>query len=58
MVTDGILGAVQMMIDRFQNADEIGAGKMIWEMLSDYDEDRWYEMTSEEAIEWIKNYIQ
>ena len=57
MITDGILQAVQAMIDKFQKADEIGAAKMIWEMLSDYDEDKWYLMTNEERITWIKNYI-
>lgn len=57
MVTDGILGAVQMMIDSFNKADEIGAGKMIWEILSDYDEDQWYDMTDEEKLGWIKTYL-
>ena len=30
MVTDGILGAVQMIIDRFKTSDEIYAGKIQW----------------------------
>ena len=29
MVTDGILGAVQMIIDMFKTSDEIYAGKII-----------------------------
>lgn len=58
MITDGVLQAVQTMIDNFQKADEIGAGNMIWEMLTDYDEDQWYGMTNEERVAWIKNYLQ
>ena len=48
MITDGILGAVQMIIDRFKTSDEIYAGKIIWEMLSDYDEDGWYSMSDDQ----------
>ena len=32
MVTDGILGAVQMIIDRFKTSDEIYAAKIMWVM--------------------------
>ena len=58
MVTDGILGAVQMIIDRFKTSDEIYAGKIIWDMLSDYDEDEWYFMSDEEKAEWIADYVR
>ena len=58
MVTDGILGAVQMIIDRFKTSDEIYAGKIIWDMLSDYDEDEWYSMSDEQKKEWIIKYIE
>ena len=57
MVTDGIMTAVQMMIDSFKNEDEIGAGNMIMEMLGDYDEDQWDDMNDEEKVDWIKNYV-
>ena len=57
MVTDGILQAVQSMIDNFRTAEEVAAGNMIWEMLTDYDEDNWYDMTEEEKCKWINNYI-
>ena len=58
MVTDGILGAVQMIIDRFKTSDEIYAGKIIWDMLSDYDEDEWCSMSDEQKKEWIIKYIE
>ena len=58
MITDGVLGAVQMIIDRFTTSDEIGAGKIIWDMLSDYDEDEWYSMSDEQRKEWIIRYIE
>ena len=58
MITDGILGAVQMIIDMFKTSDEIYAGKIIWDMLSDYDEDEWYSMSDEQKKEWIIKYIE
>ena len=35
MVTDGILGAVQMIIDRFETHEEVNAGENIFNMLGD-----------------------
>ena len=58
MITDGILGAVQMIIDRFKTSDEIYAGKIIWDMLSDYDEDEWRSMSDDQKKEWIVRYIR
>ena len=58
MITDGVLGAVQMIIDRFKTSDEIYAGKIIWNMLSDYDEDEWRSMSNEEKAEWIADYVR
>ena len=48
MITDGILGAVQMIIDRFETPEEVNAGENIFNMLGDYDEDEWYSMSDEE----------
>ena len=58
MITDGVLGAVQMIIDRFKKSEEIYAGKIIWDMLSDYDEDEWRSMSNEEKAEWIASYVR
>lgn len=58
MITDGVLGAVQMIIDRFKTSDEIYAGKIIWDMLSDYDEDEWHSMNDDQKKEWIIKYIE
>ena len=58
MITDGVLGAVQMIIDRFKTSDEIYAGKIIWDMLSDYDEDEWYSMSDDHKKEQIIKYIE
>ena len=58
MVTDGILGAVQMIIDRFETLEEVNAGENIFNMLGDYDEDEWYSMSDEEKAEWIASYVR
>lgn len=58
MITDGVLGAVQMIIDRFKTSEEIYTGKIIWDMLSDYDEDEWRSMSDEEKVEWIIKYLK
>ena len=58
MVTDGIVGAVQMVIDRFNTPEEVNAGENILNMLGDYNEDEWYSMSDEEKTEWISNYLR
>lgn len=57
MVTDGILYAVQGIIDKLQTKEERHAGKIIWDMLSDFDEDKWYLMSNEQKQEWLNGYI-
>ena len=58
MITDGVLGAVQMIIDRFETHEEVNAGENIFNMLGDYDEDEWYSMSDEEKAEWIASYVR
>ena len=58
MITDGILGAVQMIIDRFETPEEVNAGENIFNMLGDYDEDEWYSMSDEQKKECIIKYIE
>ena len=58
MVTDGILGAIQMIIDRFETPEEVNAGENIFNMLGDYDEGEWYSMSDEEKAEWIVSYVR
>lgn len=57
MVTDDILCAVQAVIDRFETETEKNAGQAIWNMLSDFSEDDWEEMSDEQKTEWIRKYI-
>lgn len=57
MVTDGILCAVQGVIDNFVKSEERHAGKIIWDMLSDFDEDEWYSMNDEQKHKWLIKYI-
>lgn len=57
MVTDGILGAVQMLKWNLLTYGERSGANCVLDMLADYDEDQWYNMTEEEKIKWIKNYI-
>ena len=58
MITDGIFGAIQMIIDRFEIPEEVNAGENIFNMLGDYDEDEWYSMSDEEKAEWIADYVR
>lgn len=57
MVTDGILAAVQGIIDNLNTPEERYAGKVIWDMLADFDEDEWYEMNDEQKNKWLTYYI-
>lgn len=57
MVTDGIMTAVQALIDRFSTPEEKIAGEAILDMLGDFDEDEWYAMDDEQIDEWLANYI-
>ena len=57
MVTDGILCAVQGVIDNLQTSEERYVGKIIWDMLSDFDEDEWYSMRDKQKQEWLNSYI-
>ena len=56
MVTDGILCAVQGVVDNFKTKEEKHAGEVIWNMLTDFDEDVWYEMSDKQKDEWVKSY--
>ena len=58
MITDGIFGAIQMIIDRFEIPEEVNAGENIFNMLGDYDEDEWYSMSDVEKAEWIAGYVR
>lgn len=59
MVTDGILSAVQGMIDRFDTVEQKKAGEAIYDMLADYDESNLDDLRDSCAIdEWLKQYIQ
>ena len=54
MVTDGILSAVQGMTDRFDTVEGKNAGKAIFEMLADFDEDMWERLTNPYAVDsWL-----
>ena len=57
MVTDAIMCAVQNVIDKFETDEERNAGAIIWNMLSDFDEDEWYSMSDNQIDEWISSYI-
>ena len=58
MITDGIFGAIRMIIDRFEIPEEVNAGENIFNMLGDYDEDEWYSMSDEKKAEWIAGYVR
>ena len=59
MVTDGILCAVQGMVDRFDTAEQKKAGEAIYEMLADFNEDDWEALHSPRDIgEWLDRYIE
>lgn len=58
MVTDGILGALNMINKQFNTPEAKQAGEDIWTMLSDFDEDEWAEKSVDECAEWVKGYIR
>lgn len=59
MVTDGILCAVQGMVDRFDTAEQKKEGEAIYEMLADFDEGMWEKLTNSYAVDaWLSQYIK
>lgn len=59
MVTDGILCAVQGMTDRFDTTEAKNAGNAIFEMLADFDEGMWEELTNSYAVDaWLSQHIK
>lgn len=58
MVTDGIMTAVQGMIDQFNSSKEKIAGETILKMLADFDEDNWQDLKDSAATtEWLRQYL-
>lgn len=57
MVTDGILTAVNLIGRKLPTIKESRIADMIWEMLSDFDEDEWAAMSHEESCQWLDRYI-
>lgn len=58
MVTDGIMTAVQGMIDQFNSSKEKNTGEAILKMLTDFDEDNWQDLKDSAATtEWLKQYL-
>ncbi len=59
MVTDEILCAVQGMIELFPTPEARNAGKSIWNMLADFEEEYWYETVNSGTVrEWLQHYSQ
>lgn len=59
MVTDGILCAVQGIIDRLETSDGRNARKAIQDMLSDFDEENWNNLNDSGTVnEWLQQYIR
>lgn len=57
MVTDGIMEVLQTMAYMLKG-EQRDTIEMVWEMLSDYDEDEWYLMSEKRKEEWIAGYIK
>lgn len=58
MVTDGIMTAVQGMINQFDSSKEKKAGEAILKMLSNFNEDNWQDLKDSAATtEWLKQYL-
>lgn len=59
MVTDEILCAVQGMIELFPTPEARNAGKAIWNMLADFEEENWYETVNSGIVrKWLQHYIE
>lgn len=57
MVTDNIIAACEVMINQCQNIGMKTAMEMMLDMLMDFDDDKWYEMTTEERRAWVCEYM-
>ena len=57
MVTDGILSAVNMMMENSFDPEHKKASDSVWNMLSDFDEDEWFEMSNDKKEAWVKKYL-
>lgn len=57
MVTDNIIAACEVMINQCQNIGMKTAMEMMLDMLMDFDDDKWYEMTTEEQRAWVCEYM-
>ena len=57
MITDNIVAACEVMIDQCQNIGMKTAMEMMLDMLMDFDDDKWYEMTDEERCAWVCEYM-
>lgn len=57
MITDGILSALNMINEQLSTPEAKQAGEDIWNMLADFDEDEWEEMSVDECEGWIKSYV-
>ena len=56
MITDNIVAACKMMIDHCNIGMKM-AMEMMLDMLMDFDDDKWYEMTDDERRAWVCEYM-
>ena len=58
MVTDAIMSAVQGMVDQFDTPEKKEAGEQIYNMLAEFDEDKWSALVDPgEVTEWLRQFI-
>lgn len=58
MVTDEIMCAVQMMVNKMEDPKEKNAGEKIGNMLADFNEDLWNNLSNEEKDAWMSRYVK
>lgn len=59
MITDSIMAAINIMINNCKNEEQRKGMDMIGNMLADFDEDNWHDLTDSGAcIEWVKQYMK
>ena len=58
MVTDNILNAVNEMVEMLETEEQKSAGRVIHEMLAEFDEDDWMDLVnSNSTCKWLEQFI-
>lgn len=57
MITEGIINAIDLMIEQCDNEEQKRGIISVREMLCDFDHDVWDETEQSHRIEWLKSFL-